>query len=369
MLVMKKSYLLVLVFAVTVVVLFFLYVGAAKTGTGTNTSPTPRSVLTVRVETPRLETLPVQVVANGDIAAWQEAIISSDAPDLRLSEVRVNVGDVVHAGEVLAVFDDETVKIAVAQAEAALAETEATAQEARENAHRARSLEHSGALSEQAILQYVIAEQSALARVQAARARLLTEQLRLKRTRVRAPDHGVISVRNATVGAVSGLGGELFRRVRQGRLEWRAELMSLELSRIAVGTPVTLTLPGGETITGKVRTLAPTVNPANRTGLAYVDLTKGSPARPGMFAHGVFDLGQSAGRTTPLSALVMREAFSYVFVLNKDGRARKIKVTTGRRLADRVEILNGLENDAKVIVTGSGFLNDGDLVRLEGKIE
>jgi RND family efflux transporter MFP subunit len=371
LLLIKKPYAFVLALAVLVIaaaIFFFWRAVPAKVpadaDVAATSSPAPRPALTVRVETPRLERLPVQLVANGDIVAWQEAIISSDAPDLRLSEVRADVGDEVRAGEVLATFDDETVKIAVTQAEAALIEAKAAAQEAGENARRARLLAHTGALSEQAVLQHVTAEQSAKARVQTAQARLAAERLRLKRTRVRAPDHGVISARKATVGAVSGLGGELFRMVRQGRLEWRAELMFPELARIAVGTPVALTLPGGEAASGKVRMLAPTVNPANRAGLVYVDLDKGSPARPGVFAQGVFDLGESQGRTTPLSALVMREAFHYVFILDADGRARRIKVATGRRLADRVEILHGLEENAKVIVTGAGFLNDGDQVRV-----
>ncbi|MDR3352968.1 MAG: efflux RND transporter periplasmic adaptor subunit [Zoogloeaceae bacterium] len=364
---MKKPIALVLALAVAIALLFLLRDSPAKAGA--DALPAPRPALTVRVEAPRSEILPVRLAANGSVAAWQEAVISSDMSDLRLVEVRADVGDVVRAREVLAVFDDETVRVAVAQAEAALSEAEALAQEARENARRARSLEHTGALSEQAILQYVTAEQSAKARIQSAQARLAAERLRLERTRVRAPDRGIISARNATVGAVAGLGGELFRMVRQGRLEWRAELISSELARVAVGTPVALTLPGGERIMGKVRMLAPTVNAANRVGLVYVDLPAGSPARPGMFAHGVFDLGQSAGHTLPFQAVVMREAFHYVFVLDKDGRAWQTKVTTGRRLAARIEITGGLAENARVIVTGAGFLHDGDLVRVEAGTE
>jgi RND family efflux transporter MFP subunit len=327
------------------------------------TARTARSSLTVRAETPRSGMLPVRVTANGSIAAWQEAVISSDMPDLRLIEVRVDVGDMVDTQEVLAVFDDETVKVAVAQAEASLAEAQALAVEARENATRARSLETSGALSQQAILQYLTAAQSANARVKAAQARLVAERLRLERTRVRAPDRGIISSRNATVGAVSGLGGELFRMVRQGRIEWRAELLSSELERVSVGTPVTLTLPGGQAITGKVRALAPTVNPASRAGLVYVDLPEESPARPGMFARGVFELGGSVGLTVPQRAVVMREAFNYVFILDAERRVHQVKVTTGRRVGDRVEIIDGLDENAAVVVAGAGFLNDGDIVR------
>ncbi|MDR1888075.1 MAG: biotin/lipoyl-binding protein, partial [Zoogloeaceae bacterium] len=123
-----------------------------------------RPALTVSVTAPRTETLPVRLTANGDIAAWQEAIIGSDVTDLRLAEVRVNVGDAVRKGEVLAVFDDATVKIEVAQAEAALAEAEALVVEAEENARRARSLDKTGALSAQQILQYVTAAETAKAR-------------------------------------------------------------------------------------------------------------------------------------------------------------------------------------------------------------
>jgi RND family efflux transporter MFP subunit len=328
------------------------------------TARNAHSSLTVHVEAPRSGMLPVGVTANGSIAAWQEAVISSDMPDLRLVEVRADVGDVVDAQEVLAVFDDVSVKVAVAQAEAALAEARALAAEARENATRARSLEASGALSQQAILQYMTAAQSAEARVKANQARLQAERLRLERTQVRAPDRGIISSRNATVGAVSGLGGELFRMVRQGRIEWRAELTSSELERVPVGTPVTLTLPSGQTITGKVRTLAPTVNPANRAGLVYVDLPEESLARPGMFARGVFELGGSTGLTVPQQAVVMREAFNYVFTLDAERRVHQVKVTTGRRIGDRVEIVDGLDEKAAVVVTGAGFLNDGDSVRV-----
>ncbi|MDR0737069.1 MAG: efflux RND transporter periplasmic adaptor subunit [Zoogloeaceae bacterium] len=362
----KYHYAVIALCAVAIAVVLLVFLGRdAHDAAGADAAPRP--ALTVSVELPRADMLPVRLAANGDIAAWQEAVIGSDMPDLRLREVRVNVGDTVRAGEVLAVFDEDPVNVSVAQAEAALSEAEALAGEARENAERARSLEKTSALSRQAILQYQTAEQSAKARVQAAAARLAAERLRLTRTRVRAPDSGVISSRNATVGAVAGLGGELFRMVRQGRLEWRAELISSELGRVAVGTPVTLTLPDGQTVAGRVRALAPTVNAASRAGLVYVDLPDGGkgPARPGMFARGTFDLGERLALTVPLQAVVMREAFHYIFVLDENTRARQVKVTTGRRADDRVEIMEGLESAAQVIVTGAGFLNDGDMVRVE----
>ncbi|MDR1662558.1 MAG: efflux RND transporter periplasmic adaptor subunit, partial [Azoarcus sp.] len=244
----------------------------AACGSRDETVSLPRPALAVTATRPAIETWPILISANGNIEAWQEAVIGSDVQGLRLLEVRVDVGDMVTAGQALAVFDDEPVKIDVAQAKAALAQAHSAVQAARENAKRARELRGSGALSEQLVTQYLTAEQSALAQSAAAKAALAAQELRLARTRVLAPDDGVISARNATVGAVFGLGSELFRLIRQGRLEWRAELTDSELERIAPGTPAKLALADGGAIAGAVRMVAPTVNARTRTGLAYVDL-------------------------------------------------------------------------------------------------
>jgi len=325
---------------------------------------TPRPALTVTAASPVTETWPVRIPANGTIEAWQEAVVGSDVQGLRLAKVLADTGDAVKAGQVLAVFDDEPVKIEVAQAKAALAQAQAAAEQALENAERARSLRGSGAMSDQLITQYLSAEQSAHAQVAAAKATLAAQQLRLTRTRVLAPDDGVISARIATVGAVFGLGGELFRLIRQGRLEWRAELTDAELEHVHPGAKALLTLADGRSVEGSVRVVAPTLNTRTRTGLAYVDLPPDTLIRPGMFVRGEFDIGQRPAITVPSQAVTMHEAFNYVFRLEPDGSVRQLKVTTGRRIGDRVEILDGLAADSRIASAGAGFLNDGDLVRV-----
>ncbi|MDR2016007.1 MAG: efflux RND transporter periplasmic adaptor subunit [Burkholderiales bacterium] len=324
----------------------------------------PRPALAVTAISPITETWPVRILANGTIEAWQEAIIGSDVQALRLVKVLADVGDTVKTGQVLAVFDDEPVKIDVAQAKAALAQVHASAERAHDDAERARSLRGSGAMSHQDIAQYLSAEQSANAQVAAAQATLAAQELRLTRTRVLAPDNGVISARTATVGTVFGAGGELFRLIRQGRLEWRAELTGTELEHVTPGTKARLTHVDGRTVEGSVRMAAPTLNTHTRTGLAYVDLPPNTALRPGMFVRGEFDLGERPALSVPLQAVIMREAFNYVFRLEPDSTVRQLKVTTGRRLGDRVEILDGLAPDSKIASAGAGFLNDGDRVRL-----
>ncbi|OON60826.1 efflux transporter periplasmic adaptor subunit [Massilia sp. KIM] len=327
----------------------------------------PKPALTVSTGLPSTATLPLDLSANGSIAAWQEAVIGSESGGLRLLEVRVNVGDVVKKGQVLAVFQDETVRADVEQARAALQEAEANAAEAAANAERANNLRSSGALSEQQVTQYLTAGRAAAARVTAARATLTQQRLRLKYTQVLAPDAGVISARSATVGAVVGIGTELFRMIRQGRLEWRAEVTAQDLGRIKPGMQALVRAASGVEVSGKVRTVAPSVDPQSRIALVYVDLppalSPGAPLKAGMFASGRFRLGESTALTVPQSAIAVRDGFSYVFRLNRDSRVSQLKVGTGRRLGDRVEITQGLEPGAPIVVSGAGFLNDGDLVR------
>ncbi|MEY3980696.1 MAG: hypothetical protein RLZZ375_2125 [Pseudomonadota bacterium] len=327
-----------------------------------------KPALTVTIARPQLTRLPQTLAANGDIAAWQEASIGSEASGLRLIEVLVNVGDVVRAGQLLARFSDETIQADLAQVRAALLEAQATLNEASTNAERARSLMNTGALSTQQINQFITAEQTARARVAAAEANLNAQRLRLKFTQLLAPDSGVISARSATVGAVVANGTELFRMIRKGRLEWRAEVMASELARIRPGTAVTLVAANGTRLSGKVRMIGPTVNPQNRAALVYVDLLPAgsgeAAAKAGMFAQGEFTLGSGNGVTLPQQAVVVRDGFSYVFQLKPDSRVVQQKVKTGRYLQDQVEITEGLSLQDEVVVAGAGFLNDGDLVKV-----
>lgn len=325
---------------------------------------TARPALTVSTAQPQRSSLPLRLAANGNVAAWQEASIGAESNGLRLDEVLVNVGDVVKAGQVLARFASEMVQADVAQARASLLEAQAVAAEAAANAERARSLQTTGALSQQQIQQFTTAAQTAQARVESARALLQTQELRLRHTQVRAPDSGIISARTATVGAVLGTGTELFRMVRKGRLEWRAEVTSTELARIQPGAKTRITAASGAMAEGTVRMVAPTVDPQTRNALVYVDLPPKTDFRAGMFARGEFALGSSDALTVPQEALVVRDGFTYVFVVGPQQRVQQRKVQTGRRIADRVEILSGLEADTSVAVRGAGFLNDGDLVRV-----
>ena len=334
---------------------------------GTSTS-VARPALTVTGTQAQTQALPIKLTANGNIAAWQEASVGAEIGGLRLAEVLVNVGDTVQRGQVLARFATDAVQADLAQARAVVAEASASAQEATANADRVRALLNTGVFSGQQSSQYLTAEQTAKARVESAKAVMAAQLLRLKNTEVRASDSGIISARLATVGAVVGAGSELFKLIRQGRLEWRAEVGANDLYRLPVGAAVSVAAASGSLVTGRVRTVAPTVDPQTRSGLVYVDLPSG-PSRQaglkaGMFASGEFELGSSPALTVPQQAVVVRDGFSYVFRLNADQRVSQLKVQTGRRVGERVELLDGVGAESSLVASGAGFLNDGDLVKV-----
>jgi HlyD family secretion protein len=152
--------------------------------------------------------------------------------------------------------------------------------------------------------------------------------------------------------------------IRQGRLEWRAEVASADMAQIKPGARVTVTPAGGAPIAGTVRMIAPTVDPQTRNGIVYVDLPGPGSARAGMFARGEFEIGSSSALTLPQSAVQLREGFSYVFVVGPDNKVAQAKIDVGRRVGDRIEVLGGLAPDARVVATGGGFLAEGDTVRI-----
>ena len=323
-----------------------------------------KAALTVTAVQPSNGSLALKLAANGNVAAWQEASIGAEASGLRLTQVLVNVGDSVKKGQLLATFAGDAVQADVAQAKASLMEAQANALDAAANAERARTLQNTGALSTQQINQYLTAEKTAAARVQAAQATLSAQGVRTQNTQVRAPDNGVISARGATVGAVVGAGAELFRMIRGGRLEWRAEVTSNEIASIKPGAKAMVTAASGAQVEGTVRTIAPTIDAATRNALVYVDLPANAGVKAGMFAKGEFALGSANALTLPQQALVLRDGFTYAMRVDANNKVTQVKLETGRRVGDSVEIKQGAKPSDRFVASGSSFLADGDMVKV-----
>lgn len=310
--------------------------------------------LTVTRQSPHLEEWPDTIDAPGAVFAWQEASIGTQIAGYQLVDVRVNVGDRVKKGQILARFDP-----ALLQAEEA--QIKANFEQADANRQRALALQASGGISAQDVLGFVT-------QAKATEALLNSKRLQLRYTDVVAPDDGTISSRTATLGAVTSVGQELFRMVRQDRLEWRGELTAEQLRGVRAGQQVRLELPDGSASMGRVRTIAPLLDTTSRIAIVYVDLDRSTTARAGMYADGHIVLQTTNTLVVPAEAVVVRDGRSYVFKLDAVGTApskvTRVAVSTGRHNGDLVEIITGISARDEVVVKGAGFLDDGDVVRV-----
>lgn len=349
-----------------------LFVAAAASitaGCGSPTSTAPAAVdpPTVQLVQPQQAQWPTLVRANGAVAAWQEAVIGAETGSLQVVEVLADVGDRVKRGQLLARLADDTVKADVKKQDAALAQAGADRDQAQANLRRVNVVGDTGSLSSQQIDEYRAAAASADAAYASAKAALDSERIRLRQTRILAVDDGVISSRSALLGQVVAAGTELFRLVRQDRIEWQAEVDARQLAQVSVGQVARLTLPDGSAVEGRVRMAAPTLSTDTGRAQVYVSLPGGSGAHPGMYASGSIELPATAALTLPESALVLRDGRSDVYALAADGaKVARHTVETGRRREGRVEILSGLDAAARVVASGGAFLSDGAAVRIAG---
>ena len=309
-----------------------------------------RAVLAVRTSAPQQRQWVRHVRATGNIAPWQEVIVSAQVAGLRIIDLRAQVGDAVKKGQVLAVLDREQVEQERLQAQAG-------AEEALARARRVRELADSGAISKQQI-------DAALAAEKTHEAQLALAELRFRRAEVVAPYDGVITSREAMPGLVADVGTPLFHMLRDNRLEWQAKVSAQDLPRLGKGMEATFRNAAGKSITGKVRQIAPTVDARTQEAIVYIDLPADVGVRAGEFVEGELVTATEPVLTIAQEAIIVRDGFSWVFTLEAGSHVRQRKVQTGQMRGNEVEILSGLDEKARVVTTGVGFLHDGDTVRI-----
>ncbi|MBS7788359.1 efflux RND transporter periplasmic adaptor subunit [Roseococcus sp. SDR] len=304
------------------------------------------------------------VVGDGSIVAWQELVIGTEVGGLRIVEAPLDEGMPVRAGELLARLDDSVLSAQAAQAQAAIGEAEAFLEFARQEEARSETLVRSQTGSRQVLEQRQSATRQAEARLVSARARLAEVQTRLAQTRILAPTDGLVSRVAVRIGAVPGQGQELFRILRDSRLELEARVPELELADVRAGQPATVR-HGNREIAAEVRLVAPVVAAETRLGLVRIALPADSGLRPGMFARAEIHGAAREAVMVPASAIVFRDGAPQAFILPEGGtRVQMRRLVTGVRQDGMVEITEGLQPGERVVTAGAGFLVNGDLVRV-----
>ncbi len=320
--------------------------------------------LTVTAVSPVSRSVAREIVASGTVAAWQEMSLGVELTGVRVSQVLVEVGSQVKAGQPLLVLDRRNLEVQARQAEANVAQARASLQVARSAAKRGESLLAQRLISASNSEELIANLSRAEAQVAVASADRDAARLRLSFATLRAPDAGVISARSVQPGQIIATGTELLRLIRLGRLEWRAEVSDRDLTRVLPGREVSLKAPDGSTVTGTVRAISPAIDATRRTALIYADLPRPGSLRAGMFAAGRLRVGESSALAVPRESVVYRDGFAYVFVLAEAGLVRQRRIEAGESVGDLIEVRTGLQAADRIVGRGAGFLADGDRVRV-----
>jgi multidrug efflux pump subunit AcrA (membrane-fusion protein) len=334
------------------------------------------------------------LLVTGTLVPWEDLSIGTEASGLTVTKVLVEEGDHVTAGQLLAKLDDSLIvaqlqqnqaqidraKASIGQQDAAIAQAEATERNADSDVKRARELIKSANISVQTTEQREAAASTAVAQVQSARmgrqvaqadvalaeSQRAEMQARLAQTEIRAPTDGIIAKRMIRVGRVVNGADEMFRIVRDSILELDAEVPDRLLARVQPGQQARLSVLGtdGTPIIGTIRAVAPVVDPTTRNGIAHIRFPVDPRLKPGMFVSGDLMLAQADQLAVPESAVLSKDGGALVFTVSSDDHVAQRKVETGLRSDGLVAIKSGLGPDDRIVLSGAGFLTDGDLVRV-----
>jgi HlyD family secretion protein len=346
------------------------------------------SITVTEVTSRRLED---HVLASGLIGPVEQVFVPPLIEGQPIEALHADVGDTVAQGQVLATLSTATlslqksqllaneasVKASIAQAAAQLADARSNATEAQKTATRSAALFAEGRVSLAANDQAQAAATSAASRVDVATQALASAQaqeelmaaqmanidLQLARTNVVAPVAGVISARNAQLGAIASAAGQpLFVIMRDGALELRADVPESDLARVAAGQVATLALASGSAaVKGRVRLVEPTIDVASRLGRARIWIAANPDVRSGMFAEADILITARETLAVPVTA-VGSSGDATTVMLVKDGLVSRVEVKTGIRDDGWVEILSGVGKGDLIVAKAGAFVADGDRI-------
>jgi HlyD family secretion protein len=374
----------------------WLYASGHLPGVGAEKAPKQAEVRepvapTISVATVAAAPFRQSVQVTGTLVPREEILIAPEIEGYRLVEVLTDEGARVEKGQVLARLETATLEAqlaqndatiarsaaAIAQAESQITTAEARVEEARNSLNRAEPLRKSGYLSESTFDQREALARTADAALVSARDGLkvataeksLAEAQRrelvwkMSRTEIKAPAAGMVSQRNARIGALASSAGEpLFRIIAGGEVELDAEVPEVQLAQLAPGQSATVMISGLPDVSGRVRLVSPEIDRATRLGRVRILLDPLERPRVGSFARGTVTTAERTGLSVPASAVLFQAGGARVQIVVDDRIVTKA-VKTGLSEGDRVEIVEGLGAGDRIVTKAGTFLRDGDRVR------
>ncbi|MGD1805519.1 efflux RND transporter periplasmic adaptor subunit [Dapis sp. BLCC M126] len=286
-----------------------------------------------------------------------------DIADANVSSAKAKV-DIANSNVSSAEARVESAEASLSSSMAQLRSAEAKVNSAKANVSSARA-EVESALSN---------IDSARANVSSDEARLEERQTQLAQTLMKAPANGIIAERIARVGDVTSSNKMLFSIIKDNQLELQLEVPETQLPQVKIGTKVKISSDADSRIkmSGIVREIAPLVNEKTREATVKIDLPNSNLLRPGMFLRAIITTATNQGLKIPAKAVLPQaDGQSIVYVLQNNNQVKAVPVEIGKILSKnsdlanaKIEIKNGLELGTKVVVSGAGYLKDGDIVKV-----
>ena len=334
-----------------------------------------------------------QILVTGSLVPREEVQVTPEIDGQGVSEVLVEVGDIVKKGQVLARLNRDTLdvqmaqfKAQLAQADASKAQADASVAQAKANKiQAARALDRTLALKGKGFATAAKLDQDqssasvtdaqlesavrsidvAVANKKATEAQRDQVLWKIGRTEVRAPSAGLISQRNVHLGQIGSMAAPLpmFRIIADADIELEADVPDISLPRLRKGMTVAVT-PAGmtESVEGTIRLKSPEIDKATRLGHVRIALAHDDRLAIGGSARGSIEIGRNKGVTLPLSAVSYDKTGAYVQIV-KENIVHTQRVTVGLRGAKDAEITSGLAAGDQVIARAGTFVRDGDRVK------
>lgn len=301
----------------------------------------------VKTVAAEVQTVDILEVYTSEIMAYKENDITPAAQGLHIDRIHVDVGDKVYQGQTLVTLDQTTLK----QQELNLATTQ-------DNYDRMVPVHAAGGISDQQLTQMKNTLDLQ---------KEVVENLR-KNSTIKSPISGVVTARNFENGDLFA-SMPILHIMQIDKLKVMANVSEQYFTSVKVGNKVTIEVDiyPGQQFEGEVSRINPAFDARTRTFSVEITIpNKTMELRPGMYARAIFNMGQRQS-VMVLDKAIQKQAGSserFVYVI-ENGEAHYRFVTDGRRVGDKIEILEGLEAGEDVAVTSFTRLMNGKKVTVD----
>ncbi len=355
-----------LILAGIVVLLVMIAIWFVTRDSGADAAKGPREQApVVSVITPGRTTIMGEIGVTGTLAARREMPVGVAGEGGQVVRVLVEPGQWVARGQVLAIVDRSVQVQQQASQAAQIQVARANADLAQANYDRALKLVDKGFISKADVDRLRATRDAALAQTRVAGAQLGVLQAQTRRLNIVAPSAGLVLERRVEPGqVVSGGSGVLFRLAEGGQMELKAQVGEADLAQLANGVSATVVPVGTDKVfTGQVWQLSPVIDPATRQGTARIALAYAPELRPGGFASAKLASGTVVAPMLPESAILSDDKGSFVYVVDKDNKARRRPIKTGLVTDGGIAIIEGLAGNERIVLRAGGFLQPDQTVQ------